>query len=313
MEFDFLDKEEYKAIPIYNIQLDGKENAPVFLCRYNTGRLPLVLHRHKFMQINYIYKGNMKHVINGHEFNVMSGDIFIIPPYVPHNLIDSETPDGQVIEFEFMPEFINQNFQNLETIKSFFDFAYIEPFLVSENNVKPRLNLCGNARIEAEAILNEALKEYAEKRSGYSLLIKSLALKLLIIVGREFTRDLEGTDSVGLYARHREAIYNSIRYINDHYNKQLCVEEVAKVSMLSQSYFSYLFKNITSKTFVEYLNGIRLAKAMELLKNTDMRVLDICYEVGFNNVNHFNKLFRKSEGITPLAFRRTILHNTKIS
>lgn len=307
MEFSFLNKEEYKNIPIYHIQLDGKENAPVFLSRYKTDRLPLPLHRHEFMQINYIYKGNMKHFINGHEFKVMSGDIFIIPPYVPHSLIDSETPDGQVIEFEFMPEFINQNFQNMEVIQSFFDFAYIEPFLVSENNVKPRLNLCGNARIEAEAILNEALKEYTEKHSGYSLLIKSLALKLLIIVGREFTRDLEGTDSVGLYARHREAIHNSIRYINDHYNRQLSVEEVAKVSMLSQSYFSYLFKNITSKTFVEYLNGIRLANAMELLKSTDMRVLDICYEVGFNNVNHFNKLFRKSEGITPLAFRK---HNT---
>jgi len=308
MVLDFLDKEEYKDIPLYKIQLDGKENAPVFLSRYYTERLPLTLHKHEFIQINYINKGNMKHVINGHEFNVMKGDIFIIPPYVPHTLIDSETPDGQVIEFEFMPEFINQNFQSMETINSFFDFAYIEPFLVSENKIKPRLNLSGNARIEVEGILNEALREFYDKRSGYSLLIKSLALKLLIIVGREFTRDLEGTESVGLYARHREAIYNSMRYINENYNKQLSVEEVAKVAMLSQSYFSYLFKNVTSQTFVEYLNGIRLAKAMELLKNTDMRVLDICYEVGFNNVNHFNKLFRKCEGVTPLAFRRNDKH-----
>lgn len=303
MEFDFLDKEEYKDIPLYKIQLDGKENAPVFLYKYCADRLPLPLHRHEYLQINYIYQGKMKHVINDHEFDIIKGDIFIIPPYVPHRMIDSEMTNGQIIEFEFMPEFINQNFQSLDTIGSFFDFAYIEPFLVSENKVKPRLNLCGKVQTEVESILNEALKEYNEKNDGYSLLIKSLVLKLLVIVGREFTRELQGTESVNIYIRHKEAIFNSIRYINENYNKALSIEEVAKVSILSQSYFSYLFKSVTSKTFIEYLNGVRLAKAMELLKNTDMRVLDICYETGFNNINYFNKLFRKWAGVNPLAFR----------
>ena len=43
---------------------------------------------------------------------------------------------------------------------------------------------------------------------------------------------------------------------------------------------------------------------MELLKNTDMRVLDICYGTGLNNVNYFNKLFRKWAGVNPLAYRK---------
>ena len=76
--------------------------------------------------------------------------------------------------------------------------------------------------------------------------------------------------------------------------------------MFSQSYFSYLFKSITSKTFIEYLNQLRILKAMELLKTTDKRVLDICYEVGYNNVNNFNRLFRQQTGTSPLVYRKKV-------
>lgn len=307
MEFKFLDKEEYKHIPLYKLKLDGVEDIPTFLSRYKTKNLPLPWHRHEYMQINYVYQGKMKHVINNHEFEVIKGDIFVIPPYVPHRLIDAEQDDGIIYEFEFMPEFINQNFTSIENIKTFFDFAYIEPFLVSENQIKPRLNLSGKVQMEVEGILNEALNEYTKKENGYGLLIKSLLLKLLVLVGREFTKGLNKPDSSdAIFSRHRDAIYNAIEYINQNYNKSLSIEDVAKVSMVSQSYFSYLFKSITSKTFVEYLNGLRISQAMELLKTTNNRVLDICYEVGFNNVNHFNKLFRQQTGVSPLYYRKNV-------
>lgn len=304
MNLDFLDREEYRDIPLYKILPDGKENLPVFLCKYSANRLPLRMHRHEYLQINYIYRGSMKHVINNNEFEVFKGDIFIIPPYVPHRLIDSRDDTGEIIEFEFMPEFINSNFQSIDHVKSFFDFAYIEPFLVCENQVNPRLNLCGKEQIEAEAILNEALKEYTGKKPGYGLIIKSLLLKLLVIVGREFSASLDETGHDRIYSRHREAILMAVQYINDNYQNQITIDEVSRISLLSQSYFSYLFKSITSKTFVEYLNGIRISRAMELLRNTNERVIDICCEVGFNNVNHFNKLFRQIVGVSPLAFRK---------
>lgn len=304
MELSFLDKGEYRNVPLYKIKLDGKENLPVFLCTYSTSRLPSAFHRHEYLQINYIKHGKMKHVINGHEFNVVKGDILVIPPYVPHRLLLWDNSDGEIIEFEFMPEFINQNFQSLDNVKSFFDFAYIEPFLVSENQVRPKLNLCGKVQIEVEELLAEALKEYNAKQDGYGLLIKSLLLKVLVLVGREFTKELQETDTCILYGRHRDAIYNAITYINENYNKCIGLEDVAKVSLLSQSYFSYLFKSIVSKTFVEYLNELRISKAMELLKTTDKRVLDICFEVGFNNVSYFNKLFRQSTGVSPLVYRK---------
>ena len=135
--------------------------------------------------------------------------------------------------------------------------------------------------------------EYERKDTDFELIIKALLLKLLVIVGREYKEKITGTQYDDVFARHRDALYNAIEFINTNYNKDITIDDVAKVAMLSQSYFRYLFKQITQKTFTEYINGLRVTKAVELLKTRpDMKVIDICYEVGFNNANHFNRVFR---------------------
>ena len=130
-------------------------------------------------------------------------------------------------------------------------------------------------------------------------------MKLLIIVGREFTVNLENSKSRSIYDRHRDSINLAVKYIDENYMKDLNVEDVAKKFLLSSSYFSYLFKSITSKTFTEYLVGLRISKALELLRNTNDKVVDICYSVGFNNINHFNRMFKQNIGMSPLAYRKS--------
>jgi AraC-like DNA-binding protein/mannose-6-phosphate isomerase-like protein (cupin superfamily) len=290
--------------PILRMKDNPNGGLPVFIRKYRLYDGGPV-HKHEYMQINYIYRGKAKHMINGTEFNVMKGDIFVIPPFVPHLITSEPGERAEIYEFEFMPEFINQNFKDFKNAESFLDFAYIEPFLVSENLVKPRLNLVGKVQVEVEADLNSCLKEFTEKKPGYVLLIKSLLLKILVVVGREFTTYLENSKSRSIYDRHRDAIMGAIQYIEENFRNDLSVDEVARQYMLSPSYFSYLFKSITSKTFTEYLNGLRISCALELLKTTDKRVLEICYDVGFNNVNHFNRMFKQYVGMSPVVYRKS--------
>ncbi|MEG2570388.1 MAG: AraC family transcriptional regulator, partial [Clostridia bacterium] len=115
-------------------------------------------------------------------------------------------------------------------------------------------------------------------------------------------------ESRQLFDRHRAAITSAIDYVNQNFTDDVSIEKAARVAMLSQSYFSYLFKSMTSKTFVEYLNELRIQEAMTLLKNTNKRVVDICFESGFKNVNHFNRTFKNYSGISPMQYRNA---NTK--
>lgn len=302
MDYGLLDKDEYKNIPIIKIS-DNRNNLPFFIIKMD--KCNSVKHRHEFVQIIYVLKGKLKHVINNNSFDVYRGDIFVIPPFVPHYFIDQDGDEFEIIEFEFVPEFIHEKFSSYVKDNSFMDFAYLEPFLVAEHELKPRLNLTGNLQIEIEQILEEILKEYEGRESDFELLVKAQLLKLLVLVGREFRRNIEGSESQGIYDRHRDALYNAVNYVHDHISEDISLDDVAKVAMLSSSYFRYLFKQMTGKTFVEYLNHLRISKAVEFLKNEPaMKVIEVCYKVGFNNVNHFNRIFRQVTGLSPSTYRK---------
>ncbi|MDY3071789.1 MAG: AraC family transcriptional regulator [Eubacteriales bacterium] len=306
MRLDFLDRPEYGDCEPISLVLDGVDNIPAVLTRYSTKILPLPRHRHDYVQINYILKGGARHMIGGHAFEVTKGDIFIVPPYVPHRILPSEdaaaSDDGTICEFEFAPEFINSNFTDYAEAKSFFDFAYIEPFLVTEAHVRPFLNLTGSLQLEVEGILDEAYAEYTEKRDGYGLVIKSLLLKLLVLVGRRYTEAIRADGSI--YDRHSRAIHDVMRFAEEHYPEEISLADAARIAMLSPSYFRNMFKSVTGKTFVEYLMQVRLAHACERLTRTADSVTDICGAVGFNSVAHFNKSFKRIIGETPSEYRK---------
>ena len=305
MNYSYLDKKEYHDIPVVKIS-DNQNNLPFWIAKMNN-RCNDKIHRHEFVQVVYVSKGRLMHVINKNSFDVIKGDIFVIPPYVPHYIINAYGENFEIIEFEFIPEFINEKFSPLSKDTCFMDFAYLEPFLVAEQELRPRLNLIGPIQIEVEKIFSEIIDEYAKRETDFELVIKALAMKLLILVGREFRKDISGSESQEIYDRHRDALQNAIQYVDCHYNKEINLDEVAKVAMLSPSYFRYLFKQMTNKTFTEYLNDMRVSKAVELLKTKrDCQIIDICYEVGYNNVNYFNRIFKQTTGVSPRIYRNDL-------
>lgn len=305
MQLPDLDREEYKDIPIYAMGDGEPVNAPICIRRY--ANITSDPHRHPIIQIDYIAHGKLVHRINNSSHTLVKGDIFVIPPYIPHQLLSLDGADFEVIELEFRPEFVFgrelDNYHAMEDSQSVFDFSYIEPFLVSECNVKPSLNLSGKVQDEAEMLLNNILKEYRAKNDSYLLAMKADLLKLLVVIGRAFREDMKGSSHQQFYDYHRDALINAIHYIDGHFNEPLTIEEISRLALLSQSYFSYLFKVLTDQTFVEYLRNVRIKHAMEELKTTNRRVVDICYDCGFNNVNHFNRTFKSVVGVTPTVYR----------
>ncbi len=307
MKISDLDRAEYKNIVVYTLE-GNHNNLPVFIRKVHPNELS-PLHRHEMIQMNYVMRGKLLHRINHSQYELVKGDIFIIPPFIPHQLVDVPGADFELIELEFSTEFILGNYsrqtRDVDANSTFFDFYYIEPFLVSERNVRPRLNLTGDKQLKVESLLEEIYSEYNQKKDSYLLAIKADILKLLVLVGRYFRESVsQQSEIMAMYDRHRDAIMKAIQFIDHHYTESISIELISRVAMLSQSYFSYLFKLITNKTFVEYLNSRRIENAMDLLKSTDKLVVDICFDSGFKNVNHFNRTFKNAVGITPTEFRK---------
>ncbi|MBN2558937.1 MAG: helix-turn-helix domain-containing protein [Clostridia bacterium] len=300
MDYSALDKPEYKGIETVRIK-DNNNDLPFFIAKRKD--LNTTIHRHEFVQIIYVARGSSGHVINDNSFTVYKGDIFIMPPYVPHYFIPGG--DAEIFEYEFIPEFINEKFSSDYKDNSFMDFAYLEPFLVAGNMIKPRLNLSGNIQREVEGIFNRILVEYEQRDKDFELVIKALTLQLLIMVSRQYSKNEDDSENNTVFIKHRDSLQKTIEYIEGNYNECITLDDAVRVSLLSKSYFGYLFKHMTHKTFTEYLNGVRVSKAIELLKTRhDLKVIDICFLTGYNNVNHFNRIFRAETGCTPMQIRK---------
>ena len=261
------------------------------------------LHRHKYIQINYVNRGSGYHIINNQKIDIFKGDIFIIPPYVPHVIISNSDMNLEIIEFEFSTNFILPSHEKYGDSSSYLDFAYLEPFMVVEEQVKPRFNLDENFQEEVEKIFDEVLFEFHQKNAGYELMAKALLLKLLIITGRAYTGAIKGTETEKIFNKYKDVVVKAQEFLKKNYDKNITLNEISKAVSYSKSHFSYLFKAVTGLTVVEYLNKIRIERAIELLKSTDKNIVEISYEVGYNSVANFNKNFKSITGLTPKKFR----------
>lgn len=112
-------------------------------------------------------------------------------------------------------------------------------------------------------------------------------------------------DSVFIHtdARHGEAIRKSVDYVRRHYRYRIALDEVAGHVGLSTSYFSRVFKAEMNENFVSYLNRFRIEKAKELLRRTDLPLIDVSASVGFEDQSYFTKVFKRLTGTSPGRFR----------
>ena len=93
-------------------------------------------------------------------------------------------------------------------------------------------------------------------------------------------------------------------YLSRHFtDPNLMLQDVAQAVGMSNSRFSTVFAQQSGKTFTEYLTSLRLSRAKELLRTTDMKSAQIAFEVGYNDAHYFSYLFKKSTGITPGEYR----------
>ena len=106
------------------------------------------------------------------------------------------------------------------------------------------------------------------------------------------------------YKRSENTIFNNIlEYINNNYYEEIELKDCAEKYHTSSSYIARMFKKYCNSSFITYLNDVRIKKALELLKDTDLSIKEVSFKVGYNNLNYFYKIFKKNTGVTPNMFK----------
>jgi AraC-like DNA-binding protein len=93
------------------------------------------------------------------------------------------------------------------------------------------------------------------------------------------------------------------KYIEEHQTEDISLGDVAKAVNTSTFYFCKMFKKVTGINFTDYVTRLRLERAKNLLLNPNLRISEIAFEVGFQSLTHFNRVFKRILGQSPTDYR----------
>ena len=124
-------------------------------------------------------------------------------------------------------------------------------------------------------------------------------------------KEEENTEEVLDSAASSFIVKNALAYIEENYKERLKLADVADNVYVSQWHLSKLLNKYTGQNFSEILNNVRMEQAKTLLRNPSLRIGDIAEEVGFLDMAHFSRVFKKQVGISANEYRNTVLGSDK--
>ena len=294
----------HKNIELLEKVQHGEVYFPVQLYRpfLNDYNRILLDHWHRHFEISYIMSGNAVYTINFQDYQVHEGDIIIMAPECLHSGKSIPGIYSENITILFDPSI-------LETLQ--FDSCtsnYIAPLINNDIIISSYIK---NARMNAKLIVDTIFQIAAviqEKSICYELQIKSLIYQLLYhLYNQGFAKASHSSE----FDKHAsDQVKNIIEYINANYKNKIYIEDIANHTGYSMHYLSRFFKKETKISCTEYINKVRINKAVEFLCNTDKSITEIALDCGFFNVSYFLKKFREIYHVTPKDYRNT--YSTKM-
>jgi AraC-like DNA-binding protein len=133
-------------------------------------------------------------------------------------------------------------------------------------------------------------------------------LKLLTIFAQHLSLI---TNQIAIQQQNSEppVITRAKQYIKEHQAEDLSLGQVAKAVNTSSFYFCKMFKKVTGINFTDYISRLRIEQARNLLLNPNLRISEIAYEVGFQSLTHFNRVFKRIVGQSPTIYRGQLANN----
>lgn len=249
---------------------------------------------HDHFETVYVKKGNIIYRVNDTDVPLSKYDLILIKPGQTHvvTVRSEEACELFVLSFSFEAASGNKH------LTDFMDFLNTE-----EEHSYIRLRL--TRKNDFVGIFEKIVRERRKSQMWDDLMVNLLMMELFIWLSRCIREDWE-QHMKNRSQKMKELLQAAKEYIDVNYNKQITLSDVADYIFFSESYFAHSFKQEFGISPKSYLLKIRIDAAKELLENSDLKIGDIALTVGFSGQQRFNDIFKKSENITPLQYRKNI-------
>lgn len=285
----------------------GKALFPLqkYITRLDQDHPVVTTHWHDEAEFTLVKEGSAEYQIDLEGHTVNSGDLLFIQPRLLHTIALNSTEQFQ--QNLFQPEY----FQS-ETYVFHLNYLganatdicatrYLLPLMNEEYTLPCHISPDHPAYASLKAVFSQISRLYEETSPGYELAIKSCLLQavfLLLLYG--VSGKNQDTESAS------EKLKTVLDYIHLNYAKALSIKELAAQCYFSEYYFMRFFKKHMHMTVIEYLNNLRMEKAVELFEQGHTSILEVSISVGFHSLSYFHKVFREKFSMTPKQFLRQL-------
>lgn len=255
-------------------------------------------HWHEEIEIIYIMEGKLKVGINDQSFLLEARDILILSSGDVHCFL-SQQHWGKFLIIQF----------GLSLFDSFFSVMterkFIRPLFGNSKKMSSHWNQAVHEAMEKQILsLHE---EYNRKQEGYRMALKARLYDLVVILLRKIPTETYSSEEKNKQLSKLERLENIFQFVEENFQRELSLEEVAKAASFSEFHFTRFFKAATGITFGQYLSHFRITKAEWYLADTQMPVTEVAFKAGFNSVKTFNRVFKQWKDCSPTAYRRAII------
>lgn len=255
-----------------------------------TDGFPHQWHYHPEIELTFIKQGRGIRYVGDHISSFKEGDLVLLGENLPHSWVTqgeqiSKTQEALVFQFP------------LKLINFFPELRSLGEFLNKAKN--------GFLFPSPKDSLIKMLQDFEHltpNRQLYTLfdILENLAASEMVRISNSMQQI---HNSVEKELSRMELVK---KFLHEHYQDHLELDAIAGMMHMTPTYFCRWFKKTMGQTFITYLNKLRIEQASRLLVSTEMDVAEIAYEVGFQNVTHFNRVFKKVKMTNPQAYRWNI-------
>ncbi|HWB25513.1 MAG TPA: AraC family transcriptional regulator [Chitinophagaceae bacterium] len=276
-------------------EIHSPADASFLVRQYLQPNLNTPFHFHYEYELLYIGNSYGKLYAGNKVMNFAGGDVYLFGPGFAHCLYS----DKSFIESKEMAHAIVIQFKEDFLGKEFFESAELRKIkrLLQQSKRGIKINKPSN-------LLPGLFRDIVNAEGVQSLLLLLQMLDVLTKVKKTNISYITAAQQDALVNNGPGKIETVLKYIMEHFGKELTVSKASAMSYMNEAAFCRYFKRHTRKTFSQFVNEVRITHATRLLLSGNSSILDICFESGFNNVSYFNRQFKNIIGKTPLEYRK---------
>lgn len=253
-------------------------------------------HNHNYIEVNYVYEGELTQIIDGKKIKLQKGEIIFLNQHITHEIEASKEKDI-IINFIIRPQF----FDYILTLLG--DTNIISKFLITTLYT----NYDEGEYLYFKVSQNEAVQDLLEKiilELYNPKIMGKAAIKLLVgLLLVELVRSSQDIEIYSVNNYEKMMIVSTFKYIDECYDKAT-LNEIAEKLKQPNYKLSKLIKKHTGMNFKQLLQEKRLSKAAELLEFSSYSINQIMELIGYENPTYFYNIFKEKYGITPRKYSK---------